>query len=214
MDEASHTQTPLRARLREEVRIAILDAAESVLARDGFNAGRMEDIARSAGVAVGTVYNHFADRDSLLQSLLESRRGELLGRLDRALATAGPAFRDQLAAFVEAVFAHARTHRSLLALLVQDQGLALKARLSPSRESRTLEQLRARALQVVTAGIEEGALRRRDSALWPDLLVGAVRALLLRELAPAAELRKPAPVRPLIEFFLQGAGATHGRTTD
>jgi AcrR family transcriptional regulator len=214
MVPAPPTQPPLRARLREEVRFAILDAAESVLARDGLAAGRMEDIARRAGVAVGTVYNHFADRDALLLSLLDSRRAELLGRVDDALASAGPGFRRRLAAFAEAIFNHVRTHRSLLALLVQDQGLALKARLTPSPETRTLEQLRARARRIVASGVAEGSLRRRDSGLWADLLVGAVRALLLRELTQPGGSRRSGPVRPLIEFFLTGAGAADGRSTD
>jgi AcrR family transcriptional regulator len=214
MSEAPHAHPPLRARLREEVRTAILDAAESVLARDGLRAGRMEDIARQAGVAVGTVYNHFADRDALLRSLLDSRRGELLGRVDGALESADSAFRSQLGAFVEAIFDHARSHRSLLALLVQDQGLALKARLTPSPESRTLEQLRARARRIVTVGIAEGALRRKDSGLWADLLVGSVRALLLRELVQTGEPRRIPPVRPAVEFFLTGAGVAHGRSAD
>jgi AcrR family transcriptional regulator len=195
------------------VRTAILDAAEQVLAREGLGAGRMEDIARRAGVAVGTVYNHFADRDTLLRSLLQSRRGELLGRVDRALASADPGFRKQLTAFVSAVFEHARSHQSLLALLVQDQGVALKARLEPSPETRALNQLRARARRIVARGVAEGVIRRKGSALWADLLVGAVRALLLRELERPGEPRQSAPVQPIVDFFLTGAGDSHGRAS-
>jgi len=207
---ATPNRLPLRARLRDEVRSAILDAAEQVLAREGLNAGRMEDIARRAGVAVGTVYNHFADRDALLRSLLASRRDELLGRVDRALAAAGPGFRERLAAFVTAMFAHAQTHRSLLSLLVQEQGQALKARLEPAPETRTLAQLRVRARQIVAGGVAEGALRRKDSALWADLLIGSVRALLMRELERPGAPGKSAPVRAMLDFFMTGAGEPDG----
>ena len=207
------SRLPLRTRLRDEVRAAILDAAEEVLAREGLAAGRMEDIARRAGVAVGTVYNHFADRDALLRCPLASRRDELLGRVDRALAAAAPGCEEQLTAFVSAMFAHARTHRSLLSLLVQEPGLALKARLEPTPETRTLGELRARARRIVSEGLQEGALRRKDSALWADLLVGAVRALLLRELEHPGTPGKRTPVRAIVDFFLEGAGVTHGRSS-
>jgi AcrR family transcriptional regulator len=213
MMHTAPTESPLRARLREEVRDAILDAAEEVLGREGLQLGRMEDIARTAGVAVGTVYNHFADRDSLLRSLLDSRRDELLGRVDRAVAAAGSAFREQLDAFALAILAHVRTHRSLIALLVQDQGVALKARLHPSPDTRTLDQLRLRARRIVARGVAAGALRGRDSSLWADLLVGTVRTLLQRELNPADARRKSVSARSAIDFFLNGAGARHGRPT-
>jgi AcrR family transcriptional regulator len=62
MRSASHHPPPrLRERLREEAARAILAAAEEVFATDGLQA-RMERIAEQAGVAVGTLYNHFEDR--------------------------------------------------------------------------------------------------------------------------------------------------------
>src|ERR671934_3088172 len=73
---------PLRARLREETNKAILQAAEQVFGAQGAGGARMEDIAARAGVAVGTLYNHFHDRDALLSELLASRREDLAGRLE------------------------------------------------------------------------------------------------------------------------------------
>ena len=64
----------LRTRLRTEVRAAILDAAESVFAEEGLHRGRMEHVSRRAGTAVGTLYNHFENRDALLATLLSTRR--------------------------------------------------------------------------------------------------------------------------------------------
>ena len=67
----------LRERFREETRRALLAAAEQTLARDGLANARMETIAQAAGVAVGTVYNYFSDREQLISALLELRRSEL-----------------------------------------------------------------------------------------------------------------------------------------
>jgi AcrR family transcriptional regulator len=71
---------PLRSRLREVAAAAILEAAEDVFEDEGLHA-RMETIARRAGVAVGTLYNHFADRETLLRSLVDAHHAELLERL-------------------------------------------------------------------------------------------------------------------------------------
>src|SRR5512142_1387741 len=76
----------LRDRFREETSEAILAAAEEIFAEEGLHGARMESIAAGAGVAVGTVYNHFEDREALLQELIRSRRATLVGKLDAALA--------------------------------------------------------------------------------------------------------------------------------
>src|SRR5512139_3867755 len=108
-----HTSSRLRERLREETARAILEAAEEVFAQDGLQA-RMERIASEAGVAVGTLYNHFEDRAALVRSLVLSRRGALLSRVDEALAGVREApVADQLRAFFTAVEEHARAHGRL-----------------------------------------------------------------------------------------------------
>ena len=83
----SGLQPALRQRIRETTAQAILAAAEEVFANKGLHAAHMGEIAALAGVAVGTLYNHFADRDALLAGLLEDRRAEMLARIDEALAT-------------------------------------------------------------------------------------------------------------------------------
>ena len=49
----------------------ILEAATKVFAEKGFRAARMQEVAATAGVANGTVYNYFASKDELLLALLE-----------------------------------------------------------------------------------------------------------------------------------------------
>src|SRR5512138_2950295 len=113
MNSASSSPARLRDRLREETSRAILAAAEEVFAQDGLQA-RMERIAAQAGVAVGTLYNHFEDRAALVRSLVLSRRQALLGRLDAAIAAAEAApVEQQLRAFFAAVEEHARVHGRL-----------------------------------------------------------------------------------------------------
>lgn len=53
-------------------REALLDAALECFSERGFDATRVEDIARMAGVAKGSVYTHFKDKEALFQGLIES----------------------------------------------------------------------------------------------------------------------------------------------
>ena len=48
----------------------MLVAAEDVFAEAGLAKAHVEDIARRAGVAVGTLYNYYKDRDALLAAVL------------------------------------------------------------------------------------------------------------------------------------------------
>jgi AcrR family transcriptional regulator len=74
-------------------REAVIEAARKLMASDGLDA-QMDDIAREAGVGVGTVYRHFPNKEDLIYALTE-RRFERLAELAREALTeddAGPAF--------------------------------------------------------------------------------------------------------------------------
>ena len=66
----------------------ILDAAERIFAQNGFYNARVAEIARSAGVADGTIYLYFKSKDDLLISLFESRMERVNGQLHTAAAAA------------------------------------------------------------------------------------------------------------------------------
>ena len=73
---------PLRADA-ERNRQRILAAAARLFARDGLEAG-FDEIAREAGVGVGTVYRRFPDREQLLRALFEERLEALIVLIEKA----------------------------------------------------------------------------------------------------------------------------------
>ena len=198
--------TTVRARIRLETHAAILDAAESVLAEQGLAGGRMEDIAERAGVAVGTTYNYFKNREALLQTLLESRRQELFAQLDASLSRAGSSFEGQLHAFVDTTIGHVLAHRQLFALLVQEENAPIRARILPPPGQRTFELLTVKAEKIVALGLGQGVLRRRGAESWPLLLVSTLRTMIVHELSSPERLEPCAPGKLVAEFFLRGAG--------
>ena len=65
------TERPLR-RDAERNRQRIIDAAREVFATQGIGAG-LNEIAHHAGLAVGTVYRRFPDKDALVQMFSDGR---------------------------------------------------------------------------------------------------------------------------------------------
>ena len=81
-------------------RARILTAAERTFARHGFFAAKVADVAKEAGVADGTIYLYFKNKDDLLISVFERRMQQVNEALRAAIDGVPP--RDQLRAFVRA----------------------------------------------------------------------------------------------------------------
>ena len=69
----------------EQRRAEILQAAFACFAERGFAMTRMEDVAARAGIAKGTVYLHFPDKEALFTSLVSGIASPLLGEIGAAV---------------------------------------------------------------------------------------------------------------------------------
>ena len=73
--------------LKEETRIAIVEAALSVFAQKGFRDATMQDVSRLAGLSAGNIYRYFPDKLALYAAALPpSLMEELQATLDRKIA--------------------------------------------------------------------------------------------------------------------------------
>jgi AcrR family transcriptional regulator len=68
-----------RAQRAAERRDAILAAALDEFAAQGFAAARLDDVAKRAGVAKGTIYLYFADKETLFQELIRAQLSPVVG---------------------------------------------------------------------------------------------------------------------------------------
>lgn len=57
-------------RLKEDIRIAILDSAKEEIKQKTFAKASMRDIAQNAGITVGNVYRYFENKEAILEALL------------------------------------------------------------------------------------------------------------------------------------------------
>ena len=74
---------PSRRQPKEQRREAILAAAFEVFAAHGFEAARIDEVARRAGIAKGTIYLYFRDKERLFQAVVRNlipRRFDVLVR--------------------------------------------------------------------------------------------------------------------------------------
>ena len=113
--EAPWARRPKRADGRRNYD-AILDAARVAFANRGTGAS-LEDIAKSAGVAIGTLYGHFPTRETLVEASVR----EQLDRLDQAAAALSEdededALRS-LTAWMRLAVEHCSTYRGLASFL-------------------------------------------------------------------------------------------------
>jgi len=64
----------------------IIQAAVNVFAEKGFYNSKVSDVASKAGVADGTIYNYFKNKDDLLICLFEKKMDQILNRFNMELA--------------------------------------------------------------------------------------------------------------------------------
>jgi AcrR family transcriptional regulator len=118
-------KTPRPSRVREEARAlyraAILDNAEEVFAEKGVSAARVQDIAERAGLAVGTIYNYFEQKEDVLYALLEERMAGFLEAFE-ARADDPSALVERLVQRVARLLAYIASHQAFFQL-ASDHGL-------------------------------------------------------------------------------------------
>jgi AcrR family transcriptional regulator len=207
MKKDSEAPSRLKERMRQVARDTILDAAERVCVRHGFDGGRMEQIAAAAGVSVGTLYNYFSDRRALVSALVEERRAELLDRVDAALAEAPEDPVERLRALARSVLEHVEAHRGFVTLLIQEAPDAGKGA-GLAGPTRTFMALQSRAREVLERVRAQRRLRDEDPVLLSHLFTGALRAVIVYGITEHRTGDPKATADRVLRCFLEGAGAS------
>ncbi len=202
------------ARPRDEARAvfrrAILDAAEAVFAERGFHAARIQDVAERAQIAVGTVYNHFAQKEDVLLALFTERMRDMHAEL---VAEPSPpeAFADRLLHWLTRMLRFVDRHRSFFAV-ASEHGLTAPRPPSATEaifgDARPFERIDADFRSLVRDGVAEGAIAG-DARLLTRFLVGTIHAIVFGAVADGrARIEDEAP--RIAALFLRGALARPG----
>jgi len=134
----------------------ILEAAIRVFAQKGFHAARISDVADEAGVADGTIYLYFKNKDDLLLSIFEEKMDLLLAGLREALVGVTDPL-DQVRTFARYHFRQVQDHRELAEVLQIELRLSNKF-MKEYRPQKLWEYL-GKFAEIVRAGQEAGQVR-------------------------------------------------------
>ena len=170
-------QPPLKRADAAANRARILEAAQAVFAERGLDL-EIGEIAGRAGLGVGTLYRHFANREDLLRAIVVHSIHDSFKQLHTAVAFAGDDPQAALSAFIST------------GLRVQHQYGPLFAVIRDPRLNKMFDPLQLQAFQdkyfAIVLGILENGIQQR--VLRSDLDRQIVAATLMGSLVTAHEL--------------------------
>ena len=201
-----------RKRMRN--RDALVAAARGLFARDGFESATIADIAEAADLGFGTFYRYFADKEAVLEAVLEDGRREI----DAVLLAAEPEGTPPALALTRLSerFVHAvRRNRDILSLMWQ-----IAIRKTVGRRPLNVESLSPdHSLPVVLSfafrriieqGIAVGDFAPGDAGLLSRLIAGAHMYLLTPY---AYDTDEHLVITTLCEFQLRALGGAAAAVT-
>ena len=98
--------------VRPDKRARITEAAITVFAEKGYRSSRVSDVAQAAGVADGTIYLYFKNKEDLLLTIFEEKMEKLLEMLQAKLAGIECPL-DKIRTYVNSHFELLQTHPQL-----------------------------------------------------------------------------------------------------
>lgn len=167
--DAAHQEAGPRQRLREARRAlyreTIVDAAEGVFARHGYDAAKVQAIAKAAGVSLATFYSTFSKKWDAYRAVQSDRLAALMQQVGRAVLGAPDPF-GRVRAGLEGYLRFHMAHPEFLRLQLRE-----RVPWGTTDQLRTPEQTRAweAGLQMLVAAFDEGMrcgdFRRDDAEL-------------------------------------------------
>ncbi len=181
---------------------AILRAAIKVFAQNGFFNSKVADVAKEAGVADGTVYLYFKNKDDILVSIFNHVTEQAL---ERGRVTLGE-IEDPVEKLKRIVESH-------LEMYARDRDLAVVFQVELRSSTKFMEQFSATKvtdyLDVISNVIAEGQKRgvfRKDlnAKLTAKILFGALDEMVTNWVLTHKRNSLLATAEPLIDVFLNG----------
>ena len=182
----------------------ILEAAVKVFAEQGFNQSTISQIAREAGVADGTIYLYFKNKDDILVQFFSYKTKQVFDL-----------FREEVAQAENAVEKLRNLIRRHLDEFQRDRNMAIVYQAETHQNCRSVEpQIREMAkmyLDIVSEIVEQG---QADGSMRKDLylslvkrfILGAVDETINHWLHSDGKYDLVSMTDPLIELFIRGIG--------
>ncbi len=185
---------------------SIQDAAMRVIARKGMAAATMQEIAEEAGVAKGTIYLYFRDRDELVEKTFETAITQLIDRVEKAMDEV-ESLEAKIRAAMTAKLAFFRANREFFRLYISlrlPEGDAQQQR----RHKRNCEpQYRSsvgRLAGILEAAMDRGEIRRFDSHRLAIFIVEGSNAIVVERVMEESSPSEEQDVEFLTQVIMGG----------
>jgi AcrR family transcriptional regulator len=192
----------------QEFRIqSIQDATMRVIARKGMSSATMQEIADEAGVAKGTIYLYFRDRDELVEKTFDTAMTQLMSRIDAAL-DAHPTFEEKIRAVMSAKLAFFSENREFFRLylsLRMPEGTPERQRRQRKTCQPQYRQGTHKLAAVIEQAIERGELRRLDPMKLAIFITEGSTAIILERLTQEVPGEESADVDLITGLIVDGA---------
>jgi TetR/AcrR family transcriptional regulator, fatty acid metabolism regulator protein len=194
----------MTSRKKEKYQL-ILDAALKVIAESGYHNAQVSRIAKEAGVADGTIYLYFKNKEDILISVFKEKLGDLVSQFHSSMSDSATA--------EEALRSMCTIHYTELENNVP---LAYVTQIELRQSSIELRKAIGDVVktyihlieQVLKRGIEEGSFRADlDVKLTRLLLFGAMDEVVTSWIISERKYSLSAQVEKTVEFFLKGLKA-------
>ncbi len=153
-----------RQRERKARREAILDAAEDIIVRTGYQAMRMDEVAEAAELSKGTLYLYFETKDALCAAIAHRSLTEFVPDLRERLLQASSGLdgvRKLLQSYYE--FTHGRTHHFRFAI----SWLSTPGRIDDT--SADFQEYRAKVGEILALAVQAIERGQRDGSIRKDI---------------------------------------------
>jgi AcrR family transcriptional regulator len=204
-----------RTRNLHAMRAEILAAAATLFETRGFQGTTMADIAQATGMATGTLYTVFPNKEVLFQRLIEEKVDAYLTYVRSAVDPLAGAVA-KLTRLVAAECAFCEADRAFLRLYIAVNNsfeVAAQQALSAAIRPRHTQYL-TWVTAILASGMAEGTLRPGDPGEMAQALVVMLNALIFDWVAnnPAGTLA--ARVQPITDLLLYGTRAVNSHTVN
>lgn len=191
----------------------ILEGALKAFAKKGFYNTKVSEIAAEAGVADGTIYLYFKNKDDLLISLFEDRMEWVIDRLQAELKVIPGDAISKIKAFIQLHFALVVENRDLAEFITVELRQSAKF-VKEYKNPKFADYLRI--LQgIIEDGQREGTLRQDlDSRLVSRAIFGALDEVLLQlALSRSSTHDLEDKVASISTMFIEGMAAATPSST-
>lgn len=164
----------IRIERKEATRRSILRAARTVFVSKGFHEATTHDVAREAGLSVGSIYTYFRSKDDLIrESILAANKDETDAVL-RDVRSSGTV-REKMARAIAGWYAYTLEEPGVPAFLAEAWAVASRKPLIRDLVARRRERIVTVAMVILQEGVADGELTPN---LDVDAAARAVAALL------------------------------------